>query len=75
MPGPLPWGIDAVNQGVSWVRGKPDSLSVDKIREASVSSWACSPNAAERDLGYRTPLPVVSQLEATASWYEQAGWL
>lgn len=72
---PLPWIVGTVNEWISRVRNKSHSLNSDKIREASVSSWACSPERARTVLGFDTHRPLLNQLRETANWYREHRWL
>ena len=75
IPEPIPWLIGGASQAVGWIRGKPNSLNIDKIREALVPSWACSCQAAEQDLGFAPREPLIERLRATADWYRRHQWL
>lgn len=72
---PIAWCVAAVNEGFSRVRGQPDELSFDKIREALVQSWACSGEAARRELDFAPAKPLKERLKETIDWYTAAGWL
>jgi len=56
----------------------PDSkgnlLSLDKVREATVRSWACSSTKARAQLGFAPPLPLEARLRETAERLAQRGW-
>ncbi len=55
--------------------GRPGALSRDKIREATVASWACSAAKARDQLGFRPALPLDARLRQTAEWFTDHGWL
>lgn len=74
-PEPFPWLIGGAHELWDRLRGVPTNLNVDKIREALAGSWACSCEAARRDLGFQPRQPLVEQLRATANWYRDQGWL
>jgi nucleoside-diphosphate-sugar epimerase len=60
------------------IMGTVDSSSVlssDKLREFLAEAWSCSPEALERDAGWRADVPAVDGLRRTAAWYRQHGWL
>jgi dihydroflavonol-4-reductase len=73
--GPLPWVAASLNERIAHLRGKADTFNLDKIREASAESWACSGERAERELGSRPAAPLHERLEATLDWYQAKGWL
>ena len=54
-PGPLAWCVAGIGERVARLQGKPRWLNYDKIREALAPSWACSCEAAKRDLGFEPP--------------------
>jgi dihydroflavonol-4-reductase len=72
---PVAWCVAGASELVSRLRGQPEEFGFDKFREAFVSSWACSPAAVERDLGFTPPLQLAARLQETVDWYQQAGWL
>jgi len=73
--GPLPWVAAAVNETISRMRGVSDSFNIDKIREATAASWACSPALSEQDLAYVPQQTLEAQLTTTAVWYRENNWL
>jgi len=75
LPAFAAYPIAGINQSVARLRGKPDSFNIDKIREATASSWACSGEAARRDLGLEMPKSMQQRLAETVAWYREAGWL
>ena len=74
-PIPLAWTVAGVNELLMRWRGKPDSLNIDKIREARAPSWACSPASVNRDLRFTPHESLDEQLRATVAWYREHGWL
>jgi nucleoside-diphosphate-sugar epimerase len=74
-PPPIPWLCGGVGEAFGRLRGRACSLNVDKIREATADSWACSCAAAQRDLSYVPRQSLGEQLRLTAQWYRQQGWL
>ena len=75
VPGPLAWCIAGVNERLARLSGKPRWLSYDKIREALVTSWACSGEAAKRELGFAPPKSLTERFEETIAAYRQQGLL
>lgn len=55
--------------------GKPDVFNIDKIREASAPSWACSSRKAREQLDCQPAAPLQQRLDQTGEWYLQNGWL
>ena len=74
-PEPVAWLSGGVGECIGRARGKPYGLNIDKIREALAESWACSCEAAQRDLGYAPRQPLLEQLRQTADWYRDQRWL
>jgi nucleoside-diphosphate-sugar epimerase len=74
-PYPIPWVIGGVSQALATLRRKPDELNLDKIQEALAPSWACSAEAAKRDLSFAPPKPLQERLAETVTWYQKEHWL
>lgn len=74
-PTPIPWVIGGVSQALATLRRRPDDLNLDKIQEALATSWACSAEAAKRDLSFAPPKSLQERLAETVSWYQKEGWL
>ena len=72
---PLPWLVGAGFQLWGSIRGRIDEVNLDKMREAAVGSWACSPDSIERDLCPLNTPSLVKQLHETGVWYRAQGWL
>jgi len=69
------WLLGLLSDVVSRIRGAPAHLSVDKIRDAMVSSWACSTTTLRRDLQFRPSQTLLEQLHRTVDWYREHEWL
>jgi nucleoside-diphosphate-sugar epimerase len=67
--GPLAYCIAGITEVMSRLRGQPEELSIDKIRDALAPSWACSGEAAKRDLGFLPARPLADRLQETIDWY------
>ena len=57
------------------IRRRACYLNFDKAREIAAGSWACSPQKAAEQLGFRPAAPLPDRLCQTAAWYRSAGWL
>jgi nucleoside-diphosphate-sugar epimerase len=73
--GPMAWCVAGASELIGHCRGKPQELSFDKLREALAGSWACSPAAAQHDLGFSPIKPLALRLQETIDWYAGEGWL
>ncbi len=69
LPDPAPWLVGGLGQLLGRIRGQSDTLNLDKIREASAESWACSTAALHRDLDFEFPYSLEQRLCATRDWY------
>jgi nucleoside-diphosphate-sugar epimerase len=69
------WLVAGVNELISRLRGQPHPLSLDKMREALVASWASSPASVQRDLGFVAPRSVRQRLQETVDWYLRHRWI
>ncbi|MBW3595872.1 MAG: NAD(P)-dependent oxidoreductase [Planctomycetes bacterium] len=75
IPLPIAWPIAAINQMLARIGLGNPLFNPDKIREASASSWACSPTATFRDLEFTPPVPFQDRLRQTAEWYRKERWI
>jgi hypothetical protein len=75
IPGPLAYCVGGLNELLGRMRGRAEVLSVDKIRDALVPSWACSGEAAKRDLEFVPAKPLGTRLQETVDWYLAKGRL
>ena len=69
------WPIATVNDLIGRWQGRPASLNLDKAREATAGSWACSPQSTIDDLGLAPTVPLQERLNQTVAWYRAEGWL
>jgi nucleoside-diphosphate-sugar epimerase len=69
------WAVGAVGDLIGAARGNPVVMNLDKAREATAGSWACSPEKAQAELGFSVPAPLDDRLRQTAEWYREQGWL
>lgn len=67
--------VGGVSEAVSRLTGDVSLLTLDKIREATVRSWACSAAKARDQLAFAPPLPLDARLRETAVWFREQGWL
>ena len=72
---PAAWLAAGVSELIARTRRRPNNFNLDKIREARASSWACSGEAARRDLGFRPAEPLTTRTEETVRWYREHKWL
>ena len=69
------WALALGGEAMSRIIKRPLYLKWDKAREITAGSWACSCQAAIDQLGYQPNAPLQDQLNETARWYREAGWL
>jgi nucleoside-diphosphate-sugar epimerase len=55
--------------------GKGNLLSLDKVREATAWSWACSGHKARTDLGLSPRFALEDRLQELAGWLREHDWL
>ena len=72
---PLPWILGGIIETIGRLRHRLEALNVDKMREATVPSWASSVQAATEDLGFAPACSLQERLHQTADWYRTRGWL
>ena len=69
------WLIAAVSELAGRIRGTPACLCIDKAREATAGSWACSGQKAADELGFSVATPLAERFHQTAQWYRNEKWL
>ena len=69
------WMVAAINELRGQIRRRPVKLGLDKAREATAGSWACSCQTMNDDLDFHSPLPLEGRLRQTVVWYRKQGWL
>ncbi len=74
-PVPTSWVMGLVCDLVSRIRGRPTHLSVDKVRDALVDSWAYSNATVQRDLQFQSSETLLEQLCRSVRWYRENNWL
>jgi nucleoside-diphosphate-sugar epimerase len=72
---PMVWLVAAVSGLAGRIRGTPSYLSIDKAREATAGSWACSGQKAADELGFSVAKPLAERFHQTAQWYRNEKWL
>lgn len=75
VPGLLAYGMGALNEVIGLLRGRAEELCRDKIRDALAPSWACSGEAAQRELGFEPARPLEARLSETVDWCRENGCL
>ncbi len=75
IPAPVSFFMASVNETIARLRGKPDVFNRDKIREALVESWACSPAKSRVQLGFEPAAPLQERIRDTIEWYRKMKWL
>ena len=72
---PLVWAVAGIAELIGQIRKRPMVFGIDKAREASFGSWACSAQRAADELGFAVAAPLADRMRQTAEWYRQEGWL
>jgi nucleoside-diphosphate-sugar epimerase len=75
LPKPLVFGLGAVLGGVAKLTGRPALINQDKANELVQDFWVCSPEKAERELGFTAGISLEKGVAETLVWYKQQGWL
>jgi nucleoside-diphosphate-sugar epimerase len=69
LPGALLYVVAGFNELFGRLRGKPQEFCIDKIREAMASSWACSGEAARRELDFLPGKSLRERMHETIDWF------
>lgn len=67
--------VGFVSQTVLKPAANRNLLTLDKVREATAWSWACSGAKARGDLGFAPRLSLDERLRDTAAWFREHDWL
>ena len=73
LPKRVTWLAAAATEAVGRLTNTPQFFGLDKYREATGGSWACSGQKLA-EIGF-SPMPLQARLEQTASWYQSQGLL
>lgn len=57
------------------ISGRAYIMNPDKAREATAGPWWCSDEPTRTELGYAPSELLETQLQQTAHWYREQGWL
>jgi len=72
---PLAYAVGGISELIGRLNGRPADLCIDKIRDTLASNWACSGEAARRDLGFTPAKPLIARLQETIDWCTANGQL
>lgn len=68
-------GVGFAAQTVNGLLRRSSLLTVDKVREATVTSWATSSQKAQQQLGFTPTKSLDENLRQTSQWYADNGWV
>jgi len=75
MPIPVAWPIVTISAAYQRLVGKPSLVSPDKLREATVHTWAASAAKARSHLGFTPAASIDDRLRETGDWFRANGLL
>ncbi len=75
LPAPLVLFVGRVIGAIGSLQGKPALINRDKVNELLQNYWVCSPEQAQRDLGYSAETTLAEGVTKTILWYRRKGWL
>lgn len=75
VPESFSWPVGLWSEVAARLTGKPQIVSLDKIREMGGPGWACSIDRAREELGFEPAWPLERGLAETAEWYRSHSWL
>ncbi len=75
LPKPLMRLAGTIAGLAGFVTGKTGLLNPDKVNEMVQDYWICSPQKAERELGFIAKTPLEEGMRRTIAWYREEGWL
>lgn len=75
VPEQLSWPVGLVSELAARLTGKPQIVSIDKIREMAGPGFACFIDKARTEFGYEPEWQLDEGLAQTARWYLDNQWL
>ena len=69
------WFAGGANELVAKITRKPNIMNLDKAREASAGSWACTSEQLKQDTGFQPEKTLQERLAQTVAGYKAKGWL
>ena len=75
LPSTLVFLAGTVMGVVGSISGTPALINRDKANELVQDYWVCSPECAERDLGFRARTTFAEGVAKTIAWYRRNGWM
>ncbi|MCG8343685.1 MAG: NAD(P)-dependent oxidoreductase [Chlorobiales bacterium] len=75
LPKPLMNFLGYVAGLIGKVSGNTGFLNPDKVKEMVQDYWVCSPDKAERQLGFTASVSLEQGMRDTIQWYKEKGWL
>ena len=75
IPGPVARGLLWVTGNAARLAHRATVLSQDKAQEFLAEAWTCTPDALERDTGWKAATNLTTGVSETTTWYRSAGWL
>jgi dihydroflavonol-4-reductase len=63
------------NEAGAYLLDKPAMVTRQKVREMSQPYWAVSPQAAQKDFGFKCDYDLARGMAETAKWYKEQGWI
>ena len=67
--------IGGVNTLIGNLRGTPQFLNYDKVRDVTAGSWACENKKLKQELGFEFSTCFATRMAQTVEWYRKEGWL
>ncbi|NTU45147.1 MAG: NAD-dependent epimerase/dehydratase family protein [Chlorobiaceae bacterium] len=75
LPVPLVFLAGTLFGAAGALTGKSPLINRDKANELVQDYWVCSPEKAERDLGFLAGTPLDKGVAITIDWYRRKGWM
>lgn len=75
IPRAVAYCVAIAAEAAAAVMRKPPVINRDKVTDLSQTSWTCSIERAQSELGYNPRVPLEEGLRETLEWYKSEGWL
>ncbi len=67
--------VGAVNTLIGNLKGSPQFLNYDKVRDVTAGSWTCENQKLKQEIGFEFPTSFATRMVQTVKWYRKEGWL
>jgi len=68
-------GVALISESIAYLLKKPALVNKQKVIDMEQEFWTCSPNKANRDLGFEANINLENGIRETLIWYKEHKWM